>query len=452
MEEQGQRRRRVVLVPSPHQGHINPTLQLGTILHSKGFSITVVHTQFNSPNPSNHPEFEFQSIPDGLMDVNISARNLVDSILLLNENCREPFRNWLVQMIKEQQPGDEIVCIIYDEVMYFAEASASQLNVQSIILRTSGAVTVVARLVLFQLKEEGYNPLKDPNKLQDPVPRLHPLRVKDLPIFPSEITESYVQLINNAYSARTSSAVISNTIYCLEKSVLSQLQQYFQVPNFPIGPLHKFAPSSNGSLLKEDTSCISWLNNQSPKSVIYVSLGSVASMDKKELEEMAWGLVNSKQPFLWVIRPRTNNAPEGIELLPKVLAEDVQENGYIVKWAPQKEVLSHVAVGGFWSHCGWNSTLESVCEGVPMICMPFFEDQKVNARYLSHVWGVGLELEHELERGAVEKAVRKLMVDKEGEFLRQRAAQLKEEVELSTRKGGFSYNSLNELLDLINKF
>lgn len=160
MEEQGQRRRRVVLVPSPHQGHINPTLQLGTILHSKGFSITVVHTQFNSPNPSNHPEFEFQSIPDGLMDVNISARNLVDSILLLNENCREPFRKWLVQMIKEQQPGDEIVCIIYDEVMYFAEASASQLNVQSIILRTSGAVTVVARLVLFQLKEEGYNPLK----------------------------------------------------------------------------------------------------------------------------------------------------------------------------------------------------------------------------------------------------------------------------------------------------
>lgn len=87
-----------------------------------------------------------------------------------------------------------------------------------------------------------------------------------------------------------------------------------------------------------------------------------------------------------------------------------------------------------------------------MISMPFFEDQKVNARYSSHVWGVGLELEHELERGVVEKAVRKLMVDKEGEFLRQRAAQLKEEVELSIRKGGFSYNSLNELLDLINKF
>ena len=119
-----------------------------------------------------------------------------------------------------------------------------------------------------------------------------------------------------------------------------------------------------------------------------------------------------------------------------------------MRWAPQKDVLAHPAVGGFWSHCGWNSTLESMAEGVPMICKPWFSDQRVNTRYVSHVWRVGIELE-ELERGEIERAVRTLMLDDEGKETRKRAKELKNEIEACTREGGSSYNALNQLVNFI---
>ncbi|CAL2263877.1 unnamed protein product [Prunus armeniaca] len=118
---------------------------------------------------------------------------------------------------------------------------------------------------------------------------------------------------------------------------------------------------------------------------------------------------------------------------------------------PRWKFLAHDAVGGFWSHCGWNSTLESLSEGVPMICRPCSGDQKVQARYMSQVWKVGLQLENELERGEIERAVIKLMVDDDGKGMRVRARELKEKIEVSM-KGGSTYHSLNELVELMRSF
>lgn len=157
-------------------------------------------------------------------------------------------------------------------------------------------------------------------------------------------------------------------------------------------------------MLEEETDCLLWLDKQANNSVIYVSLGSLASMEAGEFAEMAWGLANSGQPFLWVVRPGSVGGSEWIELLPEGFKEATPETGCIVRWAPQKDVLAHRAVGGFWTHCGWNSTLESISEGVPMICRPCFGDQNVNARYLCHVWRVGLELEGDLDRTERERA------------------------------------------------
>ncbi|VVB04614.1 unnamed protein product [Arabis nemorensis] len=123
----------------------------------------------------------------------------------------------------------------------------------------------------------------------------------------------------------------------------------------------------------------------------------------------------------------------------------VSERGCIVKWAPQTEVLAHPAVGGFWSHCGWNSTLESIVEGVPMICRPFHSEQKLNAVYIESVWSVGIQIEGEgeVERGQVEKAVKRLIVD---EDMRKRALDLNEKVKASVRIGGSLHNALDELV------
>ena len=209
---------------------------------------------------------------------------------------------------------------------------------------------------------------------------------------------------------------------CLEQSTLMQIKQQCQVPLFPIGPLHKLASKSiSSSLIEEDRSCISWLDKQTPHSVIYVSsVGSIASLSEKEVAEIAWGLANSNQPFLWVIRPGSIRGSDWIELLPRGFQNAVGDRGCVVKWVPQKEVLAHEAVGGFWSHCGWNSTLESIAEGVPLICKPCFGDQLVKSRYLSHVWRVGLEFE-ELKRGEIERVVRKLLLEDEGKEMRKRA-------------------------------
>ena len=254
----------------------------------------------------------------------------------------------------------------------------------------------------------------------------------------------------NLFGNTTYSAIIWNTTKCLEESTLEKIQGQSQVPIFPIGPLHMIVPASiSNSLIKEDKNCISWLDKQPHKSVIYVSsLGSIAALSKEELAEIAWGLANSKQPFLWVVRPGSVRGSDWIELLPKGFQDSVGDRGCIVRWAPQREVLAHPAVGGFWSHCGWNSTLESIGEGIPMICKPCFGDQRVNVRYVSYVWRVGLELE-ELDRGEIEKAVRRLILDDEGKEMRERIKELKEKFEICIRNGGSSNNSLNELVNFI---
>ncbi|CAH1424036.1 unnamed protein product [Lactuca virosa] len=202
----------------------------------------------------------------------------------------------------------------------------------------------------------------------------------------------------------TPPAFICNTLECLEQSTLTQIHHHYQVPIFTIGPLHKTSPTPSTSFLEEDTSCIPWLDKKSPKSVICVSLGSLATIDAKIATEIAW-----------VVRPGSIHGCDWIEFLPEDLVSEMKVRDMIVKWAPQKDVLAHSAVGGFWSHCGWNSILESVCEGVPMLCQPFSNDQMMNARYLSYVWKMGLEMV--VERGEIESAIRRVLVSKEGKVI-----------------------------------
>ncbi|OWM68771.1 UDP-glucose iridoid glucosyltransferase-like [Punica granatum] len=439
--------RRLVLVPGPFQGHLTPMLQLGTILHSRGFSITIAHTKFNHPHPSSHPDFHFLCIEDRLSKDEVQSRDLVSLVLTLNTKCEQPLREFLAQ--------DRIACVFYDALMYFSESAARPLKIPSVILHTNSAASSLARSFLHQLKALGFIPLQE-SMLQDPVPQLQPLRFKDLPISHFGRLEDHLQLISLAGDIRTSSALVWNTLECLEESPLAQLREDYRVPIFSLGPLNKLAPagssSSSTGLLEEDNACISWLDKQCRNSVIYISLGSIASIDDRQLMEMAWGLANSGQPFLWVVRPNLVRGSEwsGFESLSKGFKEIVEERGCIVKWAPQRRVLSHGSVGGFWSHCGWNSTLESICEGVPMIRQPCFGDQRVNARYLTSVWKVGYELgDGENDRRSVEKAIRELMVGTQGEEMRQRMSKLKDKVEVSIQEGGSSYGSLERLIEFL---
>ncbi|KAL0718114.1 hypothetical protein Bca4012_067436 [Brassica carinata] len=141
----------------------------------------------------------------------------------------------------------------------------------------------------------------------------------------------------------------------------------------------------------------------------------------------------------------------GIETLPNEVSTIVLEIGYIVKRAQQIEVLRHPAVGGFWSHCGWNSSLESIVKGVSLICRPFQSDQKVNTAYVVSVWETGIQLESEVEIGKVKRAVKSLIVDEEGAEMRERALVSKEKFKASLTSGGSSYNTLDEFVKYLHK-
>ncbi|KAI3423696.1 uncharacterized protein J3R85_010910 [Psidium guajava] len=443
------RRRLLVLVPCPYQGHLNPMLQLGAALQSIGsFSVTVAHTELNFPSQSNHPQFDFLPIADGLSDADTSVRGFVSLVLKLNVNCKTSFQKSLTSLRERTDRQDEIACIIYDGLMYFAEEVARELKIPCITFRTCSAATTSTYSEYPRLQEEGYIPLQDCKALEL-VPRLQPLRFKDLTIYKFEGFENLLPLLERSNQLGSTVAFLLNTTECLEQSSLMKLRQEYSVPFFTIGPVHKIAPPLSSSLSEEGESCIAWLNKQAKNSTLYVSLGSVASIEEKELVEMAWGLANCQQPFLWVVRPGLVHGSEATDLLPDGFAEIVGERGHVIKWAPQQKVLAHESVGAFWSHCGWNSTIESISEGVPMICTPCFADQRGNARYLSHVWKVGLLLE-EMERGEIERAIKKLMASEEGETVRQRMTDLKREVIRGIKEGGSSYNFLQELVNSIN--
>lgn len=442
---ENQRLGRLVLVIFPLQGHTTPMLQLGTVLHSKGFAITIAHTRFNPPNPSKHPHFNFLLLSDNLPYSDTSVTLNFNDIESINRNCHPPLQEFLE--LQKQTADCQVVGIILDPIMCFAATVADHIKIPRLLFMTSSAGFDPALRAIPRLLAEGSLARQD-SMLQELVPQLSPLRFKDLPVS-KETMEETLKVVDSARNLKTFSAMILNTIDCLEQSSLLQLQQHYKVPVFRIGPLCKMATTLSTSFLEEETSCIVWLNDQPAKSVLYVSKGSLAISDEKELTETFWGLANSDQPFLWVVRPGSVSGSEWTEVLPKGFKEIVGERGMIVKWAPQKEVLGHSAVGGFWSHCGWNSTMESLSEGVPMISSPQFFDQKVIARYITYVWKVGLELDGELERGDIERSVRILMTGREGNEVRQRAIELKQLINVSILEGGSSYNSLNDLTEFL---
>uniref|UniRef100_M1ARG8 Glycosyltransferase n=1 Tax=Solanum tuberosum TaxID=4113 RepID=M1ARG8_SOLTU len=384
---------------------------------------------------------------DGLKGFDMSFPS-VESIHCMNESCKAPLRNYLVRMMEEE--GDQLACIIYDNVMFFVDDVATQLKLPSIVLRTFSAACMHSMVTIFQQPEK-YFPFED-SQLLDPLPELHPLRFKDVPIhvINNTVPEPVLDFYKRINDIGSSVATIWNTMQDLENSMLLRLQKHYKVPFFPIGPFPKMVPlASLTSILEEDNSCIEWLDRQTPNSVLYVSLGSLVRIDEKELIETAWGLANSEQPFLWVIRPGSVSGFQCAEALPDGYEEMVGERGRIVKWAPQKQVLAHPAIAGFFTHCGWNSTLESICEQVPMICRPSLADQLVNARYLSQIYKVGFELEV-MERTVIEKTIRKLMLSEEGKDVKKRVIDMKQNIVAAMQIDGTSHKNLKDLVDFIS--
>lgn len=226
---------------------------------------------------------------------------------------------------------------------------------------------------------------------------------------------------------------------------------------YPVGPLIQTGSNEwvNGS------SCLKWLDKQLPNSVLYVSFGSGGSLPRDQINELALGLELSNLRFLWVNVKAPNDratasyikAPENQHIedfLPKGFLERTKERGLVTSsWAPQVEVLHHTATGGFLTHCGWNSVLESVVNGVPLIAWPLFAEQRTNTAML--VDGLKVAVRPQVnENGIVEKeeigkVIKSVMEGEEGKETRRRMKNLKDAAAHAIMEEGSSTKTLSEL-------
>lgn len=259
-------------------------------------------------------------------------------------------------------------------------------------------------------------------------------------------------------AASQATAVVLPTFDALEPDVLNALSTMFP-KLYTIGPLDLLlnqvtenrTESIKCNLWKEEPECLKWLDSQEPSSVLYVNFGSVINMTPQQLVELAWGIANSKKKFMWVIRP---DLVEGeASIVPPEIVAETKDRGIMLSWCPQEQVLKHSALGGFLTHCGWNSTIESISSGVPLICSPFFNDQFVNSRYICSEWNFGMEMNSDdVKRDEVEKLVRELIQGEKGKEMKRKAIEWKEMAEEATKANGSSFLNLEKLVNEVLLF
>ncbi|KAK6136487.1 hypothetical protein DH2020_029783 [Rehmannia glutinosa] len=361
-----------VCIPLPAQGHIKPMLQLSKLLHSRGFYITFVHTQFNydklfkSTNnniPSSIENFQFETVSDGLPRNNPRGiLELPDLVHSMPVHCLNSFRE-LIKKLNCSPDLPPVSCIVSDGVMSFTLKVAQEFNIPEILFFTVSACGMLGYLQFEELIQKGYFPMKDESYLSngyldtmiDWTPSMGTIRLRDLPTFirttnGDDLMFNYnLESVNNALKTGN---LILNTFDDLEQEVLNILKTKFQ-NIYTIGPLSLLCQqnceakleSLESSLWKEDEKCLEWLDGKEPKSVLYVNYGSLVIMSPKQLSEFAWGLANSKCTFLWVIRP--NLVDKGNEVISRDFLDEIKERGLILDWCPQEKVLGHSAVGGF---------------------------------------------------------------------------------------------------------
>ncbi|KAK7824703.1 7-deoxyloganetin glucosyltransferase [Quercus suber] len=463
----------VVCVPAPLQGHITPMLKLAKLLYHKGFHVTFVNTEYNhnrllrsrGTNSLNGLSgFHFETIPDGLppsdADVSQDIPSLVKSTI---KTCLLPLCNLISKLNDTSSSNVPLVTsIVSDGCMSFTLDAADKFGIPCVLFWTPSACGFLSYMHYRHLVERGLVPLKDANYLTNGylettinwIPGMKNIRLKDLPSFIRTTDENDIMLnfkIRETERAPRASAVILNTFDSFEQEVLDAL--YSMLPRiYTIGPLMLLADqikddnlkSIGSNLWKEELGCVEWLNSKEPNSVVYVNYGSITIMTPHQLIEFAWGLANSEKPFLWIIRPDLVGGNSAI--VPSEFVTKTKDRGMLASWCHQEQILKHPSIGCFLTHSGWNSTLESVCCGVPMISWPFFAEQLTNCRYCCVEWGIGMEIDNNVQRDEVEKLVRELMDGEKGKELKKKAMEWKIKAEDATKPSGSSYQNMDKLI------
>ncbi|EOY16766.1 UDP-glucosyl transferase 73B3, putative [Theobroma cacao] len=261
-------------------------------------------------------------------------------------------------------------------------------------------------------------------------------------------------------SDQTSYGVIINSFHELHPAYSEYYSKFLGRKAWHIGPVslcnkNDEDKADRGNAASIDRhECLRWLDSKKPNSVVYICFGSLFRSSAGQLNEIAKGLEASGQDFIWVLKKG-----EKQEWLPEGFEERVKGKGLMIRgWAPQVLTLDHEAVGGFITHCGWNSTIESISAGVPMVTWPLYAEQFCNEKLVTDVLKIGVDVgakewhrwvddtKFSVTKEDIERAVTRIMVGKEAEGIRNRARALKDMARKAAEGGGSSYSDLNALL------
>lgn len=302
-----------------------------------------------------------------------------------------------------------------------------------------------------------YHELAEPVK----IPGCMPVHGKDLldPVQDRK-NEAYKWVLHQTKRYRLAEGIVVNSFMELEPGAIKALQKEEpgKPPVYPIGPLVNMDGAHSGV---DGLECLKWLDDQPHGSVLYVSFGSGGTLSSAQIDELAYGLEMSEQRFLWVVRSpndRIANATffsaksqtNPLDFLPEGFVERTKNRGLVLpNWAPQAQILRHGSTGGFLTHCGWNSVLESVVNGVPLVAWPLYAEQKMNAVSVTQDIKVALRprvSENGLvEREEIAQIVKGLMEGEEGKNLRYKMKDLKEAAAETLSQNGYSTRQISEL-------
>eukprot|EP01018_Ginkgo_biloba_P035968 Gb_19137 [translate_table: standard] len=450
-----------VVVPFPAQGHVNALMNFAKLLASRGFFVTFINTDwvenriFRKPNDG-------AAVSSRLQQQGLSFRFLSVADNLPSNHGRVA------------QPDEYFLAIQY--FMSCTHQVAINLGLPRVVFWTFCAAASIAQCNSRLLLSQGYIPINAnlyharlPKVPKVPENLITCLPGKIPPLWPTDFLSFYHTrdamfdiMLYESDIQHNADYVLVNSFEELEgKEIVEGLSNGY--PALAIGPV--FLPNffedteySSTSMWEEDPNCLQWLDTQKPASVLYVSFGSIAVKSQQQLHEIALGLEGSEQPFLWV--NRSDIADGESMILPEGFEDRTKDRALLVEWAPQLRVLSHPSVGGFLTHSGWNSTLESISRGVPMIGWPYFADQSLNCRFAKDVWNVGLDMNTVVDddggqilvkKEEVEKVVRTLMKETHGHEFRKTAQKLKADSAMAVMAGGSSLRNLDKFVENMRK-
>ncbi|KAE8038048.1 hypothetical protein FH972_010594 [Carpinus fangiana] len=374
----------------PGQGHINPMMQFSKRLEHRGVKVTVVITKsISNTMDKEATSIALETISDGYDEGGFTQAESVHAYL---ERFRRVGSQTLAELIEKlSSSGCPVDCVVYDPFLPWGLDVAKKFGLLGAVFFTQSCV--VDNIYYHVHKGVLKLPLSETEIL---LPGSPPLKPQDLPSFIHDFGSYpayYDMLVSQFSNVDKADWVLVNTFYELEQEVVDWMAKILPLrtigPTIPSMFLDKRLEDDKAyglSIFKPNTdACMKWLNDRPKGSVVYVSFGSFAELKVEQIEELACGLKMSNMSFLWVVRALEE------EKLPKTFVEETFEKGLVVHWCPQLEVLTHEAVGCFVTHCGWNSTLEALSLGVPMVAVPQWTDQSTNAKYIMDVWKMGLK-------------------------------------------------------------